>query len=114
MLWFWPIDKADLLPSRQVFFFEMSLILEGDIRAVNVNSSGQIAFKFEEDGSGFKYVNEGDQLALQFKAQYADLGEVCLDDLRKRSERLAIANHIAKISTLGIGICRCICRKGRF
>lgn len=95
-LWFWPIDKADLLPSRQVFFFEMSLILEGDIRAVNVNSSGQIAFKFEEDGSGFKYVNEGDQLALQFKAQYADLGEVCLDDLRKRSERLAIANHIAE------------------
>lgn len=40
-LWFWPIDKADLLPSRQEFFFDMSLILEGNIRAVNVNSSGQ-------------------------------------------------------------------------
>ena len=94
-LWFWPIDKADLLPSRQEFFFDMSLILEGNIRAVNVNSSGQMAFRFEEDGSGLKYFREGDQLALEFKAQYADLGEVCLGDLRKRSERLKIANEIA-------------------
>lgn len=95
-LWFWPIDKADLLPSRQEFFFDMSLILEGNIRAVNVNSSGQMVLKFEADGSGLKYVTEGDQLALEFKAQYHDLGEVCLDDLRERSERLAIANQIAK------------------
>ena len=95
-LWFWPIDKAELLPSRQEFFFDMSLILEGNIRAVNVNSSGQMVFKFEEDGSELKYVTEGDQLALEFKAQYADLGKVCLDDLRERSERLAIANRIAE------------------
>ena len=95
-LWFWPIDKADLLPSRQEFFFDMSLILEGNIRAVNVNSSGQMVFKFEADGSGLSYVTEGDQLALEFKAQYHDLGEVCLDDLRERSERLAIADRIAK------------------
>lgn len=94
-LWFWPIDKVDLLPSRQEFFFDMSLILEGNIRAVNVNSSGQMVFRFEEDGSGLSYVTEGDQLALEFKAQYSDLGEVCLDDLRERSERLAIANQIA-------------------
>lgn len=94
-LWFWPIDKVDLLPSRQEFFFDMSLILEGNIRAVNVNSSGQMVFKFDEDGSGLSYVTEGDQLALEFKAQYSDLGEVCLDDLRERSERLAIANTIA-------------------
>lgn len=95
-LWFWPIDKADLLPSRQEFFFDMSLILEGNIRAVNVNSSGQMVFQFEADDSGLKYVTEGDLLALEFKAQYADLGEVCLDNLRERSERLAIANKIAE------------------
>ncbi|HCS97276.1 MAG TPA: restriction endonuclease subunit M [Lachnospiraceae bacterium] len=95
-LWFWPIDKSDLLPSRQEFFFDMSLILEGNIRAVNVNSSGQMVFQFEADDSGLKYVTEGDLLALEFKAQYADLGEVCLDNLRERSERLAIANKIAE------------------
>lgn len=95
-LWFWPIDKADLLPSRQEFFFDMSLILEGDIRAVNANSSGQMVFKFDDDGKGLTYTTEGDQLALEFKAQYNDLGVVCLDDLRERSERLEIANRIAE------------------
>lgn len=81
-LWFWPIDKADLLPSRQEFFFDMSLILEGNIRAVNVNSSGQMVFQFEEDGSGLKYVTEGDRLALEFKAQYSQrIIHICEDDL---------------------------------
>jgi len=94
-LWFWPIEKADLLPSRQEFFFDMSLILEGDIRAVNVNSSGQMMLSFD-DNNNISFVTEGDQLALQFKAQYSDLGEVCLDDLRERSERLAIADQIAR------------------
>lgn len=75
-LWFWPIDKADLLPSRQEFFFDMSLILEGNIRAVNVNSSGQMTIKFEADGSGLSYVTEGDQLALEFEAQYHDFGHL--------------------------------------
>lgn len=42
----------------------MSLILEGNIRAVNVNSSGQMVFKFDDDGKGLTYTTEGDQLAL--------------------------------------------------
>ena len=63
---------------------------------LTANSSGQMTIKFEADGSGLSYVTEGDQLALEFEAQYHDLGEVCLDDLRERSERLAIANQIAE------------------
>ena len=94
-LWFWPIDKAELLPSRQEFFFEMSLILEGGIQAVNVNSSGQLRFDMTESGE-VELSIEGEQLALDFKAQYDDLGVVCLDDLRSRSNRLAIANKIAE------------------
>ncbi len=92
-LWFWPIEKAALLPSRQEFFFDMSLILEGNIRVVDTGSTGQMALNFDNDKVTF--VTEGEQLALQFRAQYSDLGEVCLDDLRERSERLAIANQIA-------------------
>ncbi|RKM63463.1 class I SAM-dependent DNA methyltransferase [Butyrivibrio sp. XB500-5] len=94
-LWFWPIDKAELLPSRQEFFFDMSLILEGNIRAVDVSSTGQMSFHFD-DKDNVSYVTEGDQLALQFRSQYSDLGEVCLDDLRERSERLALANQISE------------------
>lgn len=101
-LWFWPIDKADLLPSRQEYFFEMSLILEGGIAAVSTNSTGQMSLldstgniNLDESGN-IKYSVEGSQLALDFQAQYADLGLVCLDDLRARSERLAIVNQIAE------------------
>lgn len=38
-LWFWPIDKADLLPTRSEFLFDMSLILEGTMASVNVTDS---------------------------------------------------------------------------
>ena len=30
-LWFWPIEKADLLPSRAEYLLEMTLILEGNL-----------------------------------------------------------------------------------
>lgn len=101
-LWFWPIDRADLLPSRQEFFFDMSLILEGGIAAVTTSSSGQMSFldsagKVSMDEMGnLKLSTDGTQLALEIRNQYSDLGIVCLDDLRSRSERLAIANQIAK------------------
>lgn len=94
-LWFWPIDKADLLPSRQEFFFEMSLILVGGIQAVNANSDAQLSFRMDESGQ-IQYYVQGERLALDFALQYNDLGVVCLDDLRERSERLAIANQIAE------------------
>ena len=38
-LWFWPIDQAELLPSRSEFLFDMSLILEGTLASVNVTGS---------------------------------------------------------------------------
>lgn len=95
-LWFWPIDKANLLPSRQEFFFELSLILEGTVQAVSVNSSGQMRMDFSEQDGSINFVSDGDQLALDFKAMYQDLGIVKLEDLRQRSERLNIANKIAK------------------
>jgi hypothetical protein len=30
-LWFWPIEKADLLPSRAEFLFDLTLIIEGNL-----------------------------------------------------------------------------------
>ncbi len=30
-LWFWPIEKADLLPTREEYMFDLSLILEGGL-----------------------------------------------------------------------------------
>lgn len=38
-LWFWPIDKANLLPTRSEFLFDMSLILEGTTKSVLVTDT---------------------------------------------------------------------------
>jgi hypothetical protein len=40
-LWFWPIQKADLLPSRAEFLFDLMLILEGNLFESNVDERGQ-------------------------------------------------------------------------
>lgn len=101
-LWFWPIDKADLLPDRQTFFFEMSLLLEGTLDAVSTSASGQMSFidcsgnaSYDEAGN-LNYIVDGSQIALEFQSQYATLGRVNLDELRAMHERLAIANQIAE------------------
>lgn len=92
-LWFWPIDKADLLPTRQEFFMEMSLILEGTLGAIVVNKSGQLSLI---DASGNQFLDEkgnervgsnAQQLALDFQNQYSDLGIVNLDHLRDTSKK---------------------------
>ncbi|WP_242974535.1 Eco57I restriction-modification methylase domain-containing protein [Lacrimispora amygdalina] len=100
-LWFWPIEKAELLPDRQTFFFEMSLLLEGTIGSVSTNTTGQLSFVDSQgnasydDAGRINLVTEGSQIALEFQAQYATLGRVNLDELRKRHERLNIANQVA-------------------
>ena len=35
-LWFWPIEQADLLPTREEYLFDLSLILEGKVVDVAV------------------------------------------------------------------------------
>lgn len=107
-LWFWPIDKAELLPSRQDFFMDMSLILEGGIQSVSAGlSTGQMTFLddsgnflINEDGS-LNLFQEGTQLAIAFQDQFQGLGEVNLDHLRSQEknplswERLNIANEVS-------------------
>lgn len=101
-LWFWPIDKADLLPDRQTFFFEMSLLLDGTIGAVSTSTSNQMNIfdstgNFVLDDNGYvSLVTEGTEIAQEFQSLYATKGQVNLDELRKQHERLAIVNEIAK------------------
>ena len=101
-LWFWPIDKADLLPDRQTFFFEMSLLLDGTIGAVSTSTSNQMNmfdstgnFVLDENGN-VSLVTEGTEIAQEFQSLYAKKGQVNLDELRKQHERLAVVNEIAK------------------
>ncbi|MCF2661211.1 N-6 DNA methylase [Pseudoflavonifractor phocaeensis] len=84
-LWFWPIDKAELLPTRSEFLFDMSLILEGTMASVNVNA-GQMSL-FE--------ATEMEQLAMDIIDTYGTDTIVDIPRLRKENPRLDLAAQIA-------------------
>ena len=58
-----------------------------------VDSHGNTSY---DDNGHVNLMTEGSQIALEFQAQYARLSIVDLDELRKKHERLDIANRIAK------------------
>jgi methylase of polypeptide subunit release factors len=88
-LWFWPIDKADMLPSRSEFLFDMDLILEGGIVAVNKYGGGNV-----QQLSIFPTERE-EQISTIIRT-YDDLGKVCLDEICAKNPRLALAKKIAE------------------
>lgn len=84
-LWYWPIEKAEMLPTRAEFLLELSLILEGDIVPVKGNSE-QMAMGFIEE----------DQPKQQMLNLFADeLGQVDLEMLCKNIPRLALIKELA-------------------
>lgn len=85
-LWFWPIDKADLLPTRSEFLFDMSLILEGTIASVNVNA-GQLSFFG---------TTEMEQLSMDIIDTYGTDTIVDIPRLRQENQRLDLAARIAE------------------
>ncbi len=88
-LWFWPIDKADLLPSRSEFLFDMSLILEGTMASVNVSQTAK-------DGQYSLFPTEMEQLALDIVETYGTNTVVDIPRLRQENARLNLAYEIAE------------------
>jgi len=83
-LWFWPIEKAELLPTREEFLFELSLILEG-----NVYSS--------EPGIGEQMSLFPDTRPRQMSLDMIErFGVVCVDDLCQKFKRLQIVQELAE------------------
>lgn len=97
-LWFWPIDKAELFPSRQEFFMELSLILEGGINATikKKTNVGQMELLMDEKGQFAGFGVQGSELANEVKAQIDGLGVVNLEQIRGLYPRLQITDDIAK------------------
>ena len=88
-LWFWPIDKADLLPTRSEFLFDMSLILEGTMASVIVTDS-------VKGGQMTLFPTEMEQLALDIIDTYGTDTVVDIPRLRKENPRLDMAARIAE------------------
>lgn len=97
-LWFWPIEKADLFPSRQEFFMELSLILEGGISAaVKKNTMlGQMEIQYDTQGQFAGFGTQGSEAANEIQSQVNGLGVVNLEQIREMCPRLQIAETIAK------------------
>lgn len=79
-LWFWPLNKAELLPTRQEFLLDLSLILEGGI--IDVFPSGQMGL----------FQDETTQLAF---SMFKDIPEVNLDMLCNNFPRLQLVRELA-------------------
>lgn len=83
-LWFWPIEKAEMLPSRDEYLLDLSLILEGDILIVNGQTEQLDLFNTETTKQTMINTFAG------------DLGEVNLDMLCERIPRLQIVKELAE------------------
>ena len=93
-LWFWPIDKSDLLPSRSEFLFDMDLILEGGIVSVNLLESRKRGKNYNPMQTTL-FPTDMQELANEIIDTYSELGRVNLDKLCEKNPRLALAKNIA-------------------
>lgn len=83
-LWFWPIEKADLLPSRAEFLLDLSLILEGNV--------------FETTPSvGEQVLMFPDTMPQQQAQKLVDeFGFVDVDRLCRENERLMLVQELTE------------------
>ncbi|MDO5295789.1 MAG: class I SAM-dependent DNA methyltransferase [bacterium] len=92
-LWFWPIEQAELLPSRDEFFNDMSLILEGTFSTAGTASpfyAQQLSLLPTEQEE------RREDIVAKFKELYPDESRVDIDKLCAVFPRLALARRIAE------------------
>ena len=85
-LWFWPIDKADELPNRMEFLWDINMLLGVGV----VDTSG---YKGRGEGQLSLFDDiEMDSYGRELADRYGKYGAVNLDQLRTDFPRLRIAN----------------------
>jgi hypothetical protein len=82
-LWFWPIERVELLPSREEFMFEISLLLEGGVYSSEPQIGEQLSL-FPD--------TRPKQMSLDIVER---LGVVCVDDLCGKFDRLQLVQELA-------------------
>jgi hypothetical protein len=81
-LWFWPIEKASLLPTREEFLLDLSLILEG-----NVFDTGQA----EQTSMFPETMPKQQSLELVNEFGFVDVERLC-----RENERLGLVQELAE------------------
>ncbi|MCC8046588.1 MAG: class I SAM-dependent DNA methyltransferase [Clostridiales bacterium] len=88
-LWFWPIDQAELLPSRSEFLNDMSLILEGTFST----KKGENLLAYQQLSL---FPTEQDELVSKISDLFPNQSVVDLDNLCQLFPRLALVREIAE------------------
>lgn len=83
-LWFWPIEKADLLPTREQLLFDLALLLEGTSQGVALVGGADQTTLFPDDTPR--------QEALKLVDEF---GFVDVDKLTREVPRLATLKELA-------------------
>ena len=83
-LWFWPIEKADLLPTRAEFLTELSLLLTGNVLDMTAEVEGQLPL-FSDT-----------QPEQEARDLIDELGLVNVDRLCDQLPRLALVRDLAE------------------
>lgn len=84
-LWFWPIEKADLLPTREQLLFDLALLLEGTSQGVALVGGADQTTLFPDDTPR--------QEALKLVDEF---GFVDVDKLTREVPRLATVKELAE------------------
>lgn len=89
-LWFWPVEKADELPNRMEFLWDINMLLGVGV----VDTSG---YKGRGEGQMSLFDDiEMDSYGRELADRYGKYGAVNLDQLRTDFPRLRIANEVAE------------------
>lgn len=108
-LWFWPIEKADLLPDRATWMMELKLVLESEVYDFHQLEQGGFDFdapvvETQPTLTGFEKPQHnlfgGDQLILSVQEEKLSQvltakGELHLPSLYKQHPRLQLVKELA-------------------
>ena len=98
-LWFWPIEKAELLPDRATFLFELDLILNGTVstdKKDRLLQQGQTNLFSIEQLCEAGQLTESEQMKLDFTTAFCQETVVDIPMLCQTNERLALVQQIAE------------------
>lgn len=99
-LWFWPIDKVDLIPTREQFLFDMSYILSGVIGNVTIVQGYKVKNKGNSQSPNAIQTTlmptKTEEAALALMEKYKGSGIVDLQALCEKEPRLAVVRDISR------------------